>query len=213
VRTILCYGDSNTWGAIPVTGDEPAPRYPPDVRWPGVLRRELGPGFWVVEEGLSGRTTVWEDDLQPHRNGRTLLPAALLTHHPIDLVVIVLGTNDLKRRIGVSPLEIAEGAAALAGLVRASDSGPDGAPPGVLLVCPPPLGRQSRGDDAFEGGLEKSQGLAAAFSRIAAAYELPLVDAGAHIATSETDGVHLDAEAHETLGRALAEAVRPLVTS
>jgi lysophospholipase L1-like esterase len=211
VRTILCYGDSNTWGCVPVLGDEPAPRFPPDVRWPGVLRRELGPDFWVVEEGLNGRTTVWEDDLQPHRNGRTFLPAALLTHHPVDLVVIMLGTNDLKRRIGASPLEIARGAGALVELARTSGCGPAGGPPGVLLVCPPPLAPRSQFDDAFEGGLQKSLALAEAFAAVAAACDCPLVDAGAHVVTSDVDGIHLDADAHEALGTALAGTVRSLV--
>jgi lysophospholipase L1-like esterase len=195
-----------------VAGPEPAGRFPPDVRWPGVVRRELGPEFWVVEEGLNGRTTVWDDDLQPHRNGRKLLLPALLTHRPVDLVVLMLGTNDLKRRIGVSASEIAEGAAVLVGLVRTSGCGPDGSQPGVLLVCPPPLGRQSQYEDAFEGGLEKSHGLAAAFARVAAACACPLVDAGVHVTTSEVDGVHLDADAHAILGAAIAEAVRGLVT-
>ena len=86
MAAILCYGDSNTWGCIPLRGSEPARRFPPETRWPGVLRRELGDGHWVVEEGLNGRTTVWDDPLEPHRNGRTLLPPTLLTHQPPEFV-------------------------------------------------------------------------------------------------------------------------------
>ena len=70
MRNILCYGDSNTWGCIPIDGSEPARRFPPAKRWPGVLQRELGDGYWVAEAGLNARTTVWEDPLEPHRNGR-----------------------------------------------------------------------------------------------------------------------------------------------
>src|SRR5437867_8271019 len=113
MRSVLCYGDSNTWGCVPLDGPEPPRRFAPDERWPGVLRRELGDGWWVVEEGLSGRTTVWDDGLEPFRNGRAFLLPTLLSHQPLDVVVVMLGTNDLKRRFGVSAREIAEGAGLL----------------------------------------------------------------------------------------------------
>ncbi len=97
IKTILCYGDSNTWGYIPAT----AGRYPPDVRWPGVMRKLLGEKYNVIEEGLNGRTTVWEDPYKPGRNGLELLIPILDSHNPIDLVVVMLGTNDLKHFYGV----------------------------------------------------------------------------------------------------------------
>jgi lysophospholipase L1-like esterase len=212
VTTVLCYGDSNTWGCVPVVDpDQETRRFAPDERWPGVLRRELGDGYWVVEEGLNGRTTVWDDGLWPHRNGRELLPPVLLTHRPVDLTVIMLGTNDLKRRMGLSAEEIAEGAGALVDLVRTSGCGPHDAAPEVLLVCPPPLGRLSPFQSDFEGGPEKSRGLAAAFGEVARRRSCALLDAGAHIATSDVDGVHLDRDAHATLGSAVATAVRKLL--
>lgn len=208
VRTVLCYGDSNTWGCVPLTdSDEPPRRYPPHERWPGVLRRELGPGYWVVEEGLNGRTTVWDDGLEPHRNGMELLMPALLSHWPIDVVVIMLGTNDLKRRIGVSAAEIAEGAGTLVDVVRTSGCGANGGVPEVVLVCPPPLGRVPQSQADFAGGWEKSRELAAAYDDVARRRSCGLVDAGAHISTSDVDGVHLDREAHAVLGSVVAQAV------
>src|SRR4051794_11379248 len=144
VRTILCYGDSNTWGCIPLAGPEPGRRYPPDVRWPGVLRRELGDGWWVVEEGLNGRTTVFDDPLEPHRNGRRLLPPALIAHHPVDLVVLMLGTNDLKHRFNQEAHDIAAGAGVLLDIVRTSAAGPEERAPRALLVCPAPVARLDR---------------------------------------------------------------------
>jgi lysophospholipase L1-like esterase len=99
IKTVLCYGDSNTWGSDPETGE----RFAPEVRWPGVLRQALGEGYWVVEEGLNGRTTVRDDPIEgAHKNGRTYLPACLEFHKPIDLVLIMLGTNDLKARFAAS---------------------------------------------------------------------------------------------------------------
>ena len=137
MKTILCYGDSNTWGCIPLTGAHPPRRYGPAQRWPGVLRRELGNGFWIVEEGLNGRTTVWDDPLEPFRSGKELLVPCLLTHQPIDLVIVMLGTNDLKIRFGVGARDIAAGAGFLLDVVHASKCGPGESPPEALLLCPP----------------------------------------------------------------------------
>jgi lysophospholipase L1-like esterase len=209
VKTILCYGDSNTWGCRPLTGPESPGRFPPAERWPGVLRTELGGDFWVVEEGLNGRTTVWDDGLEPYRNGREFLPLILLSHQPIDIVVLMLGTNDLKHRFGVSAHEVADGAAQLVDLVRASTGcGPGEGAPQALLVCPPPLGPLDQYADEFEGGLEKSQQLAGHFQATAAALGCPFLDAGAHVSSSEADGIHLDRDAHRVLGEAVAAAVR-----
>ena len=137
MKTILCFGDSNTWGCIPLTGAHPPRRYGPAQRWPGVLHRELGDGFWIVEEGLNGRTTVWDDPLEPFRSGKELLVPCLLTHQPIDLVIVMLGTNDLKGRFRVGARDIAAGAGLLLDIVHASACGPGESPPQALLVCPP----------------------------------------------------------------------------
>src|SRR5262245_20551233 len=168
VRTVLCYGDSNTWGCVPLVDMESASRFGPHERWPGVLRRELGPGYWGVEEGLNGRTTVHDDDEEgPGRNGATLLVPLLETHRPVDVVVLMLGTNDLKAKFDASPGEIADGVGALVGLVGESANGSDGTAPDVLLVCPPPVARLSQFAEKFAGAGEKSRELAAAFAEVA----------------------------------------------
>ena len=105
-KTVLCYGDSNTWGYDPATQK----RYPRNVRWAGVLRRALGNGYLVIEEGLNGRTTVWDDPIEGYKNGKEYLVPCLETHKPIDLVIIMLGTNDLKARFHVPACDIAAGA-------------------------------------------------------------------------------------------------------
>ena len=211
MKTVLCYGDSNTWGCIPLEGPGRARRFPPATRWPGVLRSELGEGYWVVEEGLSGRTTVWDDALSPHRNGRALLPPLLLTHEPLDLVIIMLGTNDLKHRIGVSAREIAEGAGMVVDVVAGSDCGPGGSAPQALLVCPPPVAQLDELDDEFEGATEKSGQLAGHYAAIAEARSCSFVDAGSLISSSDVDGIHLDEPEHRVLGQAIAEHVRTLI--
>jgi lysophospholipase L1-like esterase len=211
VKTILCYGDSNTWGCIPLTGAEPPRRYGPAQRWPGVLRRELGDGFWIVEEGLNGRTTVWDDPLEPFRSGKELLGPSLLTHQPIDLVIVMLGTNDLKIRFGASARDIAAGAGFLLDIVGASDCGSEGSPPQALLVCPPPVGRLGLFEEEFAGAVERSRDLARHYAAVADARSCPWIDAGAHIRSSDNDGIHLDAPSHEQLGVVVAQHVRLLL--
>ena len=211
MRQILCYGDSNTWGCIPVIGPDPPRRFQPDERWPGVLRRELGDGYWIVEDGLNGRTTVWDDGLEPHANGRRLLLPLLFTHQPLDLVILMLGTNDLKRRFGVSAAEVAEGVAALVDVVGASGAGPAGAAPHVLVISPPPLGRLGQFADVFEGADRKSRQLADVLGATAALRGCAFLDAGAHVASSDVDGIHLDREAHAALGVVVAREVLGIV--
>src|SRR5215212_776966 len=109
-RVLVCFGDSNTHGSPPWTG-EPEPRYGPEVRWPGVLAAALGPSWRVHEEGLPGRTTVHPDPVEGgHLSGLAALPMVLGTHSPIDVLVIILGTNDLKARFAVGPADIATAA-------------------------------------------------------------------------------------------------------
>ena len=105
VKKILCYGDSNTWGYNPHT----ELRYPRAVRWTGVLQRGLGPAYHVIEEGLNGRTTVWDDPIEGYKSGKEYLVPCLETHKPMDLVVIMLGTNDLKHRFSLTAFDIATG--------------------------------------------------------------------------------------------------------
>ena len=211
MKQILCYGDSNTWGCIPIVGDEEGRRFPPDKRWPGVLRRDLGDDYWVAEAGLSGRTTVYDDPLEPHRNGRKLLLPTLLTNKPVDLVIVMLGTNDLKRRFGASAREIAEGAGRLADVIAYSGCGPNGSAPATLLVCPAPVARLDRYEDEFEGAPAKSAELAQHVARVAESHSCAFLDAGTVISSSDVDGIHLDEPAHAALGSAVAERVQVLL--
>ncbi len=204
MKTVLCYGDSNTWGFDPGTGE----RFAPDVRWPGVLARGLGDGFRVVEEGLSGRTTVRDDPIEgAHKNGRTYLRACLESHKPIDLVALMLGTNDLKQRFGASASDIAQGAASLAEEVMRGGCGPGGGAPAVLLISPPPLGRLTELAEMFEGSAEKSVRFAGHYRRFADQYGCWFLDASEIIVSSDLDGIHFEAGEHHKLGEVVAERV------
>jgi lysophospholipase L1-like esterase len=212
MRQVLCYGDSNTWGADPADDTR---RFAWSVRWPGVLQRELGEGYHVVEEGLGGRTTVFEDPLAPGRSGKDLIAPALECHAPLDVVILMLGTNDISYAHRTAA-DAADGAAELAHLVRrsaAGPEGPDGPAPRILLVCPPPVGPfdgNSR-PELWAGSDEKSRALPQEFARAAAAFGIPWLDAGQIVTTSSLDGWHLEASQHELLGVGVAGRVRELV--
>lgn len=208
MKRILCYGDSNTWGYDPRTSE----RFDETVRWTGVLAHELGSAYRVIEEGLNGRTTVWDDPIEGYKNGHTYLIPCLATHAPLDLVAIMLGTNDLKRRFSLGAFDIAEGAGVLVRTVQQSEAGRAGLAPLVLLICPPPLAAMT-GDTAelFEGGLEKSYRLAEHYARVAQELGCAFMDAGTVIRTSEIDGVHFEPEAHYALGRAVAAKIREIL--
>jgi lysophospholipase L1-like esterase len=206
--TILCYGDSNTWGLNPASGQ----RYERDQRWPGVLRIQLGHDYEVVEEGLQGRTTVFNDPLEDYKSGKAYLMPCLQSHAPLDLVIFLLGANDVQTRYNVSALEISLGMGVLVEMVLDSTTGPGGSAPDVLLLAPPPLGAIPEvWADSFIGGREKSRRLAEQYRRVADEYSIPFYDTAEVVTPAEHDGVHWDASEHEKLGKALARLVRVIV--
>ncbi len=207
MKTILCFGDSNTWGWDPATQT----RFGPEQRWPGVLRRELGSDYWVIEEGLPGRTTVWNDPIEGYKNGKEYLIPCLDSHMPIDLVIILLGTNDLKMRFSVSAYDIANSAGVLVDIVQRSLAGPDGQAPKVLLMAPPSLGKLTEYAEMLEGATEKAHRFTHHFRRVAAEYNCPLLDTAEVIVSSDIDGVHFEAGEHGKLGLAVAERVREML--
>ena len=204
MKTILCFGDSNTWGWNPTT----LSRYGRDERWTGVLRNQLGEDYLIIEDGLNGRTTVWDDPIEGHKNGAAYLPACLESHHPLDLVIIMLGSNDLKTRFSVPACDIAASAGVLVDIAQKSGFGPDDGPPQVLLMAPPPLARLSDFAEMFEGSVEKSRLLGPRYRQIAEEYGCHFLDTGQIIVSSDVDGVHLDPGEHEKLGKAVAAKVR-----
>ncbi len=207
MKRILCYGDSNTWGYDPATRD----RFPAATRWTGVLQRELGDEYRVIEEGLNGRTTVWDDPIEGYKNGHHYLIPCLESHRPLDLVVILLGTNDLKKRFSLSAYDIASGAGVLVDVVNKSAAGPRGRPPAVLLLAPPPVTTLTDFAEMFEGAEPKSPRFSAHYRRVAEQYGCHVLDAGDVAASSPLDGIHLEAAEHAKLGQAVAIAVRSIL--
>ena len=209
MHEVLCFGDSNTWGYSPAGGG----RFPRDTRWTGVLQSALGDSCRVIEEGLNGRTTVWDDPIEGYKNGREYLIPCLETHKPIDLVVLMLGTNDLKLRFSVSAYDIAASIAVLVEIIQKSMTGVGNQAPHILLIAPPPLGALTEYSEMFEGGLAKSQKLGAYYQQVAEQYHCAFLNAGQVIVSSDLDGVHFDAGQHSRLGKAVAARVKEFFTA
>jgi len=222
-KTILCYGDSNTWGYVPVQirgKDQPAERYGSDRRWPGILQTSLGDTFKVVEEGLNGRTTNLNYHIPPDRNGKTFLPVCLYSHAPLDLVLFALGGNDLKLYYGRQPEDICAGMAELIDLVQASAYGHDmRSPPPVLLAiqaAPLPFAEQTVDENGiclFKDSIRRAQRLATLYCQLAAEKHCHTVDLTTASTPSDIDGLHLDEAGHRRVADAVYKKILEIFPS
>jgi lysophospholipase L1-like esterase len=211
MRQILVYGDSLSWGIVPDTRQ----RHPFAVRWPGrmeTLLNERGREVRVIEDCLNGRRTVWEDPFKPGRRGLDGLAQRIEINSPLALVILALGTNDFQSMQQHNAWHAAQGVAALVGAIRAAPIEPGMPVPPVLVIVPPPI-TEPAGTIApkFFAGAPKCSGLAEAYREVADELGCTLFDAGNVVTASAADGVHLEADAHITLGAALTDVVEPLV--
>jgi lysophospholipase L1-like esterase len=165
----------------------------------------------VIEEGLPGRTTVHPDPISGvHKNGVAVLPALLESHRPLDCIVLLLGTNDLKARFNVPPVEIAESVDQLVRVVLHSETGPERAAPALLLVAPPPVVEVGCLAEIFAGAAAKSRRLASGYAAVARRHGIGFLDAGTVMQPSPSEGVHFDASGHAALGKAVASAIEAM---
>src|SRR3954452_7952452 len=205
-NSLLSFGDSLTWGWVPRNPPVPSERFPPEVRWTGVLADRLGGGYLVVEEGSCGRGTTADDPTDPRLNGSAYLPAALASHLPRDLVLLMLGTNDTKALFDRTPFDIAMGMSILVGQVLASAGGVGTTYPApkVLVVAPPPLAALPDPwfQGMFEGGREKTVEIAKQYRALANFMKVDFFDAGNVISTDGVDGIHFTAANNADLGTA-----------
>lgn len=212
MRTVLCFGDSNTHGTVAQPRLADRARFPFQERWTSVAAAALGPGWRLIAEGQPGRTTVHPDPVEGGlKAGDAALPIVLESHRPLDAVAIMLGTNDLKRRFGLPAGDIASSVGRLVDLVTASDAGPEGQAPAVLVICPPPILETGAFVEMFEGGAAVSRTLAPRLEAVAAERGAAFLDAGAVAAVDPVDGIHLTAAAHAAIGRAVAGKLRALL--
>jgi len=210
MKTALCYGDSLTWGFDP----EGQGRHAHQDRWPSVLQAALGDQAVIVAEGLNGRTTVWDDHLAAaDRNGARMLPSVLSSHSPLDLVIFMLGTNDLKPLTCGKAYGVRQGMQRLIEIVRYHAYPMAADAPDILLVSPPPIRETADPDYAamFSGVIEESQLLAPLFADLADQLGCGFFDAASVATSSPVDGIHLDAANTRAIGKGLEPIARMML--
>lgn len=210
MKTVLCYGDSLTWGANAETGA----RHAYEDRWPSVLQKGLGHGVRVIPEGLNGRTTVYDDHTADcDRNGARVLPTILHTHAPVDLVIVMLGTNDLKPVFANNAVIVGHGVKRLVEIVRHHAWQVETEGPEILIVSPPALSETDHAllGPMFAGRIAESQNLASVYRDLADELGCGFFDAGSVARTTPVDGVHMDAENTRAVGRGLEPIVRMML--
>lgn len=211
MKRVLCFGDSNTHGTVALSDLADRRRFDAETRWPEVMAAALGPGFRVVDEGHPGRTTVLDDPIEgAHKNGFRILPALLESHRPLDLVIVMLGTNDLKHRFSLTAWDIAAGIRRLGEAIRSSGCGPGDTAPRLLLIAPAPIQEAGILAEMFLGGGAKSRALARYIAQVAGDLGAGFFDAGLVAEVDLVDGIHLGADAHRVLGAAMAPVVRAI---
>ena len=202
---ILCFGDSNTWGYKP----DKSGRYDENIRWTGLLQKKLGSGYHIIEEGLCGRTTVFQDELREGRRGLDLIGVTVEMHNPIDLMIIMLGTNDTKERFNASPACIGIGMERLA-LKAETVAAWRAGRPNLLIVAPPHIGA-GHNDPAMGASCHAaSMGVAEEYRKKCAAHGWAFFDAEGVAEFNTVDYMHLSRRGHRQLADALAPRVRDL---
>lgn len=208
LRNILCFGDSNTHGFIAGTGE----RYSRNIRWTGLLQKQLGSDYYVIEEGLNGRTTVYDDPDMNFVNGSRYLEVCIATHKPLDLVIIMLGTNDIKSKFNATAKDIANGLEQLVKTLR----NPDVYNKEILIVSPIHIGEEAAAEDCFfpefggRNGIEKSKKLAPEYKKIAEKYGCHFLNAADYAKADKKDAIHLDVQGHASLAKAIYDKIKEI---
>lgn len=212
MKTILCYGDSITWGSNP---DQPGTRHAREDRWPEVMAALLGPEFHIISDGLRGRTTAYSTALADcDRNGAQTLPTALYAHAPLDAVILFLGTNDLQVTICGAAVAALQGMRRLIEITqRHAPRMPGVLPPKILIIAPPHIVPSA--DPFFTrivpDGVNQSRAIAPLYMGLAAEMGVHFFDAAPIATASPVDGIHLDAKNTRAIGVALAPVIRELL--
>lgn len=206
-KNILVYADSLTWGIIPDTRR----RLSFDERWPGVLEHQLllaGHEVRVIENCLNGRRSVWDDPFKDGRNGADGLAQVIEMHAPLDLVIVMLGTNDFQCTHDNNAWLSAQGVARLIGVIRDAPIEPGMPVAKILVVCPPEI-TEPKGPIApkFAGAERRYSGLPQSLAAVCESLDVDYFDANSVVRSSAVDGIHLDMPEHTALGRALAEHI------
>ena len=218
MKTIVCYGDSNTWGYMPKRErpqETTLNRFPWGVRWTSLLQMKLGADYRVVEEGLNGRTTMFDDPLDICRNGLESIDYSMLTNCPVDLVILMLGTNDVKEFFGMPPYVIARGCGRLIDRIQAGGYGPNGAAPQILLVAPlklpDTLPGSWLGEEFGPGAIARNDALPAYYEKIAAEKGVHFLNAADSVTADPADSIHMNEAGHAATAELMYQQVRRIL--
>jgi len=208
-KRILCFGDSLTWGYDPVTKN----RMDENSRWTGVLQNKLGEDYKVIEEGQNGRTIATDDPSEGEKNGLKYVIPCIESQKPLQLMIIMLGANDLKRKFGYCAMDIAGEMQIFLEKVQAYNRFRMEDSMKLLLVVPPIIGTNSRDswlEESFDftHASKVSTELPGWYWQLAQMYGCSFLDASKIVETSPADGVHLDANNQEKLGEAIYELIK-----
>ncbi|MDR3243418.1 MAG: SGNH/GDSL hydrolase family protein [Elusimicrobiota bacterium] len=206
-KNILCFGDSNTYGFIPASGI----RFNYDERWTGILQNCLGQDYYIIEEGCNARTVLTADPINPYKNSRDYIYPCLVSHCPLDLVIICLGANDLKTRFGISAKFISLCMKELVRIIRTFDyEYPIETTPQILIAAPIRISEKviEIEESSFDLiSAQKSVRLATYYEALAKEINCHFFDMGKYAKASDEDGIHLTKEGH----KAVAQGLLPLV--
>ncbi|MBQ9608831.1 MAG: SGNH/GDSL hydrolase family protein [Lachnospiraceae bacterium] len=209
-KNLLCYGDSNTYGYNPANGF----RYPEDVRWTGILQNMLGTEYKVIEEGCNGRTTIFDDPIEGWKNGRDYLKPCLNSHKPIDYIIMMLGSNDLKDTFHATAKVIADGAGVLVRDIINFSEVKQGYVPKIILTSPPEIGEEIKKSPFYgrfyEDAIERSREFPKYYKNVAEDYGCIFINAASYVKPSTVDSLHLSPEGHKKLAEVFYEAVKNL---
>jgi lysophospholipase L1-like esterase len=213
MKRIVCFGDSNTWGYKAITGE----RYSEEERWPCLLQKMLGPGYKVEEEGLNGRTTVFDDPVEEHRNGADYIECCMDTNAPIDMLIIMLGSNDLKRHLGNTPFFIARGMELLVRKAQKSGCGRDGKAPDILVVSPIEVGKNIADCETHHyldgSAVGSSRELKNHYAALASDCGCFFMAASDYASPCKEDALHLDTAGHKALASAFCAKIKEIYES
>jgi len=204
--SILCFGDSNTYGEKASGG-----RFARDERWTGILQELLGEDYYIIEEGLGGRTTLFDDEIEEYKNGKKYLIPCLNSHKPLDLVILMLGTNDLKNRFALSPLDIEFAMENLVKTIKSTDCFYNQKSKEILIISPIAIGKLTLLKDILMGAVEKSKELPVHYERLCIRENIHFMNAGDFAKPDEQDGIHLDSLGHRNLANAIAAKIKSIL--
>ena len=197
---ILCFGDSNTFGVSPVDGK----RLPACERWPGILQK-FGDGHEVIEAGQPNRTLVNNPPFDGDKSGVKYLKP-YLEAHTVDVVIIQLGTNDLKARFALSAIDIGKALEELILAIKAFYHCKT--IPKIIIISPPKVHEVGSYKSIYAGAGKKVEQLSIEFKAMAYRHTCVFLDCYPLIQSCKKEGIHLPVSGHRELANSLKDVVR-----